>query len=326
VAVAAAPTTSVVLATRTTDRVELVKRCVRSLAAGTVLPTETIIVVDSNPAVEAALTEEFDHDVRVLANNGSGVCEARNTGLAAARGDIVAYLDHDADPAADWLEAILSVFTRRPSAVGVGGRVIPEYQPGSPELPPEVLWVVGCTYLGHRSDEGPITRPIGANMAFRAKALTQVGAFSASFGPKAAAPTKALTQKKAGSNEELVLAVTLRRKFGEDCLWYCPTACVRHFVPRARLTARYVVGRCWVEGTTKADVTALHGRAAMDHDQRYLLHVLLPGIARRLSTALRRLNKSSLPEAVTLSLAASVTAAGYLVRTLVYTLGRAGRS
>lgn len=294
----------------------LVKRCVDSLSQGTVLPNETIVVVDSNPTVEAALREELAGKAVVVANRGFGASEGRNTGLALATSDIVAYLDDDADPDADWLEALIGAFDRRPTTVGVGGRIVPEYEPGSRPLPPEVLWIVGCTYRGHRSDEGPITRPIGANMAFRANALSRVGGFPSSFGPTGG--------RTGGSNEELALAVTLRREFGGECLRYCPGACVKHFVPRARLTARYLVSRCWLEGATKADVTALHGRAAMSHDQRYLVHVLLPGIASRLHTAARRLDRYALLEAVVLLAAAQVTVTGYATRTLAYAFSRAG--
>jgi glucosyl-dolichyl phosphate glucuronosyltransferase len=312
------------------------------------MPNETIVVVDSNPSVEASLREELAEKALVVANRGSGASEARNTGLALATSDIVAYLDDDADPEADWLEAVIAEFERRPTTVGVGGRVVPEYELGSRPLPPEVLWIVGCTYRGHRSDEGPITRPIGANMAFRASAVSRVGGFPSAFGPNAARRTPARHgsagkktsapdrrplapgwlergHRAAGSNEELALAVTLRREFGDECLRYCPSACVKHFVPRARLTARYLVSRCWVEGTTKADVTALHGRAAMSDDQRYLLHVLLPGIGRRLLTGSRHRDRSALLEALVLAAAAQVTAAGYVTRTLAYTLPRPGR-
>jgi glycosyltransferase involved in cell wall biosynthesis len=301
---------------------------VDSLCDGTVVPNELIVVVDSNPSVEAALREELAGKARVVANRGSGASEARNTGLALAASDIVAYLDDDADPDADWLEAVIAAFERRPTTVGVGGRVVPEYEPGARPLPPEVLWIVGCTYRGHRSDEGPISRPIGANMAFRASAVSRVGGFPSAFGPNAMTRKPARRRsagKKTGSNEELALAGILHREFGRECLHYCPTARVKHFVPRARLTARYLVGRCWVEGTTKADVTALHGRAAMTDDQRYLFHVLLPGIGRRLLTGARRRDTSALFEALVLAAAAHVTAAGYVTRTLAYSLPRPGR-
>ena len=305
----------------------LVKRCVGSLSAGTVSPNETIVVVDSNASVLSALREELAEKAVVVANRGSGASEARNTGLALATSELVAYLDDDTDPEPDWLEALIAAFERRPTAIGVGGRILPEYEPGSRRLPPEVLWIVGCTYRGHRSDEGPITRPIGANMAFRASALSRVGGFPTSFGPKAGGrtrPRRRLAGKKTGSNEELALSVALRREFGDGCLIYCPSASVKHFVPRARVTARYIVSRSWVEGTTKADVTALHGRTAMSDDQRYLAHVLLPGIASRLQTAARRLDGPALLEAVVLSAAAQVTVAGYVTRTLAYAFPWAG--
>jgi glucosyl-dolichyl phosphate glucuronosyltransferase len=334
----------------------LVKRCVDSLCNGTVIPNELIVVVDSNPSVETALREELSGKALVVPNRGSGASEARNTGLALVASDIVAYLDDDADPEAGWLEAVIAAFERRPTTVGVGGRVVPEYEPGARPLPPEVLWIVGCTYRGHRTDEGPISRPIGANMAFRASAVSKVGGFPSAFGPNAARRTPARRRSagkeaaarrvpgwldrghraggghgstadlKTGSNEELALAATLRRKFGDECLHYCPRACVKHFVPRARLTARYLVSRCWVEGTTKADITALQGRAAMSDDQRYLFHVLLPGIAGRLLTAARQRDRAALLEALVLAAAAQVTAAGYATRTLAYTLPRPSRS
>ena len=59
---------------------------------------------------------------------------------------------------------------------------MPEWQADRRWLPDELLWIVGCTYRGHRTDPGPIRNPIGCNMAFRREELTAVGAFSTEFG------------------------------------------------------------------------------------------------------------------------------------------------
>jgi hypothetical protein len=308
-------TASVVVATHSADRMPLVERCVRSVARGAAVPTETIVVVDSNPALRDALRRRFPHGVRVVDGMGSGASQARNTGLSLATGDVVAYLDDDADPDCGWLLAILTVFEQRPTVVGVGGRIVPEYDPAARKVPPELLWIVGCTYRGHRVDEGPISRPIGASMAFRVTALREIGGFSPSFGPDGFRQTGRATvalDRKTGSNEELALALALRQRFGEEVIWYCPGACVRHFVPAARTMAQYLVHRCWVEGATKAEVTALHDSTAMNDDRRYLLGVLLPSIVSGVARAGRRRDVHALGDALKLVSGATITVAGYV--------------
>jgi Glycosyl transferase family 2 len=323
------PTASVVIATQSVDRMRLLERCVRSVSRGTAVPGQTLVVVDSNPSVRAALAERLGTAATVVASGGAGASEARNTGLRMAAGDIVAYLDDDADPEPGWLDALLAVFAQRPAVVGVGGRILPEYEPGARAVPPELLWLVGCTYRGHRADAGPISRPIGANMSFRSSALSAVGGFPGTFGPTPAprpgASPRGPATTKTGSNEELALSLALRRRFGEDCLWYCPDARVRHFVPSARLTPRYGITRCWVEGATKADVAARFGGDSMTDDQRYLVGVLLPAVGNRLVSAARARRAAPVVEAFLLTAAALVTASGYLVRTVAHAVSGSRR-
>lgn len=52
-----------------------------------------------------------------------GISRARNAGLRAARGAILAFTDDDCLPAPDWLSAIVREFTRAPGLAGLGGRV-----------------------------------------------------------------------------------------------------------------------------------------------------------------------------------------------------------
>ena len=78
-----------------------------------------------------------------------GISGARNSGIAAARGAIIAFLDDDAIAAPDWLEQLLAGYSS-PNVLGVGGAIEPQWQGGRPRwFPPEFDWVVGCTYLGH---------------------------------------------------------------------------------------------------------------------------------------------------------------------------------
>ena len=99
---------------------EFLTRCLASLAAGTRLPYE-VIVVDNGSAV---LPEEVcaSHGVRLLTEAEPGPGPARNRGVAASSGDILAFIDADclADPG--WLAAAESAMAD-PSATILGGDV-----------------------------------------------------------------------------------------------------------------------------------------------------------------------------------------------------------
>jgi glycosyltransferase involved in cell wall biosynthesis len=65
-----------------------------------------------------------DPRVRPLSTKGVGVCAARNVGLDAAQGDVIAYLDDDNRFDPQWLKAIALTFTALPDrSVCYGARV-----------------------------------------------------------------------------------------------------------------------------------------------------------------------------------------------------------
>ncbi len=91
----AAPLVSAVIPTR--DRAGLVGRAVASALAQTYAPLEVIVVDDgSTDDTQAVLAGLADPRLRLYAHDrGRGVSAARNTGLAAARGEYLALLDSD---------------------------------------------------------------------------------------------------------------------------------------------------------------------------------------------------------------------------------------
>lgn len=113
---------SVVIATR--SRVSLLRECLDLL-----LPQlgegDEIVVVDDDPegSAQAALVGA-DPRIRVLSSGGSGPAGARNTGVRAARGDIVAFTDDDVLPAPTWLAAVRDVLTDNQDAAGVEGPIV----------------------------------------------------------------------------------------------------------------------------------------------------------------------------------------------------------
>jgi len=54
----------------------------------------------------------------------AGIAGARNAGLAAASGDVVAFLDDDCVPADGWLSSLLAALDAYPEVVAFGGRVV----------------------------------------------------------------------------------------------------------------------------------------------------------------------------------------------------------
>jgi len=89
------PVVSAVIPTR--NRPDLVVRAVHSALTQTYKNLEVIVVIDGpDPATEGALTQVDDPRLRVVALAESvGGAEARNTGVRAARGEWIAFLDDD---------------------------------------------------------------------------------------------------------------------------------------------------------------------------------------------------------------------------------------
>lgn len=292
--------TSVIITAFAVERLPGLRRCLDGVLANERAADEIILSVDSNAEVQRVAEEEYgSRGVRVIASSGRGAVDARNTGVAAASGDLIVFIDDDVRPTRHWLAAIAAPFERDPAIVAAGGRILPEYEPGARPVPAELLWLVGCTYAGHPEGPGPISRPIGSTMAFRRSALEAVGGFSNKFGPVGA--------KKTGANEELAISELLRAAYGPDSIRYEPAALVYHWVPKERLTWRYIGRRSVVEGQSKAEIRDRYGSTSMGHDSSYVTGTLLPGLARRVVRGPR-------PEAVTLLAVGVITAGSYAGR------------
>lgn len=302
------PSVAVIVCAHTFDRYDQLVRCIKGVLTGTRPADEFFVVVDNNPKMAAAVTAEFAlQPVTTLQNEGRGASDARNTALARATSEVIACIDDDAWPEPTWLEALAAVFAD-PSVVGAGGKIVPDWETGARILPAELLWVVGSTYRGHPERAGPISRPIGANMAGRRTAMVAVGGFCPEFGPDVGG---------AGSyNEELVLFTALRERYGADSVRYVPAAVVHHFAPAARTTWRYVISRSEVEGRSKADARRRYGAGVMGHDRAYVTGTLGPAVAEHLRKAVRDRDPSAARSAALTCVAFTVTAASYAWRLL----------
>lgn len=114
------PSCSVVVCTH--DRPAELERCLTGLSGQTVNPKE-ILVVDNASGDERALDISRRFGARYVQEPKLGLSRARNRGAAEATGEIVAYLDDDAYPEANWLANLLNVF-HDAEIMAAGGRTI----------------------------------------------------------------------------------------------------------------------------------------------------------------------------------------------------------
>lgn len=233
---------------------------------------ETILVVDHNDALLARAQERWP-GVTVIANGGSqGLSSARNSALAETDAEVVAFLDDDAWADEGWLADLTAPFTD-PAVVATGGRALPIWPGSTPAvLPPELLWIVGCSYLGLPEEDADVRNVMGCSMAYRTSPLRAIGGFNPDTGRVGRLPIGC---------EETEACILLRADDPERVIRYVPGAIVHHHVSADRVRLRYVAHRSWCEGVSKAAISRTVGRRrALASESAYVTRVLPAGILR----------------------------------------------
>ncbi|TCN37643.1 glycosyl transferase family 2 [Kribbella orskensis] len=298
---------SVVICAYTMARWQLLVEAVESVRQQTCPTDECIVVVDHSGELLDRAKNELGPDVRVIANESTrGLSGARNIGVAAASGDVVAFLDDDAAAEPAWLERLTVHYADR-SVIGVGGLVVPEWATGRPWwFPAEFGWVVGCSYTGLPVTTAQVRNPIGANMSFRREPVLMVGGFATSVGRLGADGLGC---------EETELSIRLARRFPGMRILHEPAAVVHHHVPADRARWTYFRRRCWAEGISKAEVSRLAGpRLALATERTYALRTVPRGAANDLAAALRVRAPRRMARAAVSLAGLTLTATGYLTR------------
>jgi GT2 family glycosyltransferase len=139
-------------------------------------PTYDVIVVDDGSTDRTAQISA-EYPVRVISTENGGLSSARNIGMNAATGDIVAYIDDDAYPDSDWLCYLALTFLDSQFA-GVGGPNLAP--PGDGAIAECVSNAPGGPVQVLLSDTEAEHIP-GCNMAFRRDALQEINGFDPMF-------------------------------------------------------------------------------------------------------------------------------------------------
>ena len=293
---------TVVVCAFTEARWHQLRRAVSSLHGQTRPPDEVLVVIDHNEALlERART---GLDAKVLRNVArQGLSGARNTGCAAASGDVIVFLDDDAHGDPDWLERLLAAYAE-PGVLGVGGGVEAAFDSARPAfLPPEFDWVVGCSYRGQPTVRADVRNMIGANMSFRREVFGRVGGFEESLGRIGSRPLGC---------EETELCLRAQAAWPDGRIVLEPGALVHHAVPDARTTWRYFRSRCYAEGLSKAAVARMAGAGrGLASERRYATRTLPAGVARGVSEAVLRRRPEGLARAAAICAGLALATAGY---------------
>jgi glycosyltransferase involved in cell wall biosynthesis len=209
---------SVVIPAR--DAAATLPRTLDCLAAQRGAPEFEVIVVDDGSRDDtAALAERAG--VRLVRGSGEGSGAARNAGVAAARGRLLAFTDADCFPSPDWLAAGAG---RLSEADLVAGAVKPD--PGVPLGPfDRTVWVERETGLYET-----------ANLLIRRELFERVGGFEPWL--RDGGPRRGWTNPELG--EDVWLGWRARRAGGRSA--FEPDALVYHAV-HGRAAAGYVSER-----------------------------------------------------------------------------------
>ena len=220
-------------------------------------PWEVIVVDNNSPDdtrdVVHAAARTFPVELRYLFEGRQGRSPALNTGMAAARGEIIVTTDDDVRVPADWLTAAARGLETL-KVDYVGGRVRPIW--GAPR--PEWLadrggrhWaVIALLDYGDAPREFGTRVPLGVNMAFHRSALERAGMLDPDTG------------RRAGTllgQEVREWCIRARRAGLRGS--YVPDMVVEHVIPAHRLTKAYFRRWFYWRGISRA---LLYQRAGLD--------------------------------------------------------------
>jgi GT2 family glycosyltransferase len=187
--------TSVIICTR--DRPDDLRTCLQSLTRLEELPTE-VIIVDNAPKTDSTRRVVDDAaggslPLRYVLEEQPGLSTARNAGITAAGGDIIAFTDDDVQVHPAWLSRLCAGFTSE-DVMAVTGLILPS------ELETTAQQMFQWNHGGYSWSFRPLefdgefferTRwrgtPVwhigaGASMAFRSDVFTRLGGFDERLG------------------------------------------------------------------------------------------------------------------------------------------------
>jgi glucosyl-dolichyl phosphate glucuronosyltransferase len=197
-----------------------------------------VLVVDNNSIdntgelVQEYINQHPDFQLYYLIERQQGASFARNTGAASSKGNLLCFMDDDAEAEPNYLERILDFFSRHPEVAGLGGRIIPKY------IPEEPIWmshfvssmVGNFDYSKEVTVFKPGKYPLESNMIVQRRDFEAVGGFNIKL------PGVKGTLRIGGEGKDFFLRL---QQLGKQ-IYYDPSVIVHHVVEVKKLTPDYL--------------------------------------------------------------------------------------
>lgn len=245
---------SVILCTR--NRADSLRRTLDSATRMRVpdgLQWEFVVVDNGSTDNTAQVVAEFEGKlpVRRVVENTAGLSNARNCGIANAKGDYICWTDDDVLIDGNWLAAYVEAFARHPEAAVFGGVIEPVL-----EIDPPSWWPANKSWLSRifaardfGPQEIPLTHegevlPYGANFAVRSAEQRALR-----YDPELGVGPQ---HKRMG--EETVVILAMLNNGGKG--FWTPGARVKHLIPTRRISLKYVGEYYRSLGETWANLSA----------------------------------------------------------------------
>lgn len=238
--------TSVIIATHA--RPDSLPRLVASLAPQLVSERRELIIAENGTPAPMQLALEAV-PLKHLHEPRPGKCRIQNRAIEEASGEILVFLDDDLVVAPGYLDAVEQFFDAHREFAAMKGRILPAEDPEKKVGPMAVY--LDLPIVDHGDEVVEVRGVLGANMAFRADALRQVGPFDERLGPGAG-----------GHEEETEMSQRLRHAGFR--IGYAPKALVYHEVDPARASRERFIR-----------IARERGRCRMLHEKHSAADVLL---------------------------------------------------
>ncbi|MBW8002732.1 MAG: glycosyltransferase [Planctomycetes bacterium] len=220
---------SVVLATyRRADYLAMALECLSKQTLDKEL--YEIIVVDNNSRDNTKEVVDRYPSFKYILEEELGLSPARNTGIRAAVGDFITFIDDDSEADPNWLKTLVDMHDKYPDAWVVGGKILLKWDAEPPE------WLTESNYnnLGLRN-LGDIPRQLsypeglaGSNCSFIKEVFSQIGYFKSELGRIGRIQL---------AHEETEIQTRIYQEGHK--IYYNPNALVYHHISASRMTKAY---------------------------------------------------------------------------------------
>ncbi len=233
----------------TYNRSQLLRRTIASLQKAVVPPglEVGILIVDNNSSDDtAAVVEEMRQTAKIptsyFRERKQGLSHARNAGIAACKGDLVAFIDDDEEVAETWYEVVQREFQDGATEF-IGGPYLANWAAPAPSwLPLGYHAVIGVVDPKPRAimDAAFSGNLMGGNAVIRRGVFDRVGTYSGKLGRSG----KGLLSEEDAEFYRRLLAAGVRGFHAPDLIIY-------HYIPVERLTRSYHRRWCYWRGVSQ---------------------------------------------------------------------------